>query len=691
MWTLGRGPAVGRLPPSSAHLGSVVGLLLLDSNLQAQMWGLELLLELLKSQVSAEYITQLEAFVPVLCAKATAFLSRSPSAPKDADEEHGASAVAATSLRLLLEHLRLCLRISYVSRHLDSITYAVLGIIEAEGTSTGVKYDTIRDAVASGEPPAAPALVSKPSIGARVGASSPGLAAILVYQELGHMTRDAAEGKKVLDFLLRFLDERPQRWEGGPALDLGLGSMRDACSAEHQRYLLASALLCHVGTLSPLSSRQRAIVLAEAMKDADALDQGMVAPALLMALQELPPALASAANGAPGWGTPSWQEDLTQLENAALEATETLARRIGGRPQLTAVLAAAMGRLGPPSPRASATLRCCAAAAAAYATLDSHAPGSPVTSHLSNVLLKSTLNVCLQWGHEQRVLAHTVLQRALVGTPKGAYHQQVELVLSSLWHEAALLDNTPACYVAMCGTFDGLLGAAAEPQALLRACQFVLALQADAATPQGGYRLGSASPAQRAAVLALCAAMWTRLAERLACPDLLRLQPSGLAHLPSLKFSSKGLEIGGANAAETDFTPVDEGRAAAAQVELPADAQQVLGGVSDFKRLHGGELEKAFVALPVASIQPSITLSAPGKEEEGQRHSAQALRLLAAFAAEGKGGKAGGDGPGVVAVAAEKPAVAGGVEEAEVQQKGETKSLEDVLARVEAAVRVSAR
>jgi hypothetical protein len=60
--------------------------------------------------------------------------------------------------------------------------------------------------------------------------------------------QDAAEGKKVLEFLMRYLDGSGSSWLGGPVLEAGMGIMRQACAEEHQRYMLYSSLMRHVAT-----------------------------------------------------------------------------------------------------------------------------------------------------------------------------------------------------------------------------------------------------------------------------------------------------------------------------------------------------------------------------------------------------------------------------------------------------------
>jgi hypothetical protein len=64
--------------------------------------------------------------------------------------------------------------------------------------------------------------------------------------------QDAADGRRVVECLLRYLDEN-RLWARAGAADAHLAVLRQACAEEHQRYLLFSALLRHVAAdgLSP--------------------------------------------------------------------------------------------------------------------------------------------------------------------------------------------------------------------------------------------------------------------------------------------------------------------------------------------------------------------------------------------------------------------------------------------------------
>ena len=106
--------------------------------------------------------------------------------------------------------------------------------------------------------------------------------------------QDAAEGKKVLEFVMRFLD-RQHRWLGSPVAGTSIAVLQAACEQEHQRYLLFSTLLRHVAVAEQLSPAERAAVLQLAVQESGQLEPGLAAPALLLALRELPAVIATHA------------------------------------------------------------------------------------------------------------------------------------------------------------------------------------------------------------------------------------------------------------------------------------------------------------------------------------------------------------------------------------------------------------
>lgn len=175
-----------------------------------------------RPQHTSDYVPQLEAFVPLLCANAKPHATvqrllslpaaeggsptkggpkqrRSASAGMAAEMEEAEAwnGLRASCLRALLEHLRFCARLSYVSYHLHTITFAVLECVEASGQGAPAgRYTSPRALLESaggsaGRDAALASMqgLSRGSISHAVAASPPDVAALLVFEELAHMTR----------------------------------------------------------------------------------------------------------------------------------------------------------------------------------------------------------------------------------------------------------------------------------------------------------------------------------------------------------------------------------------------------------------------------------------------------------------------------------------------------------------------
>lgn len=149
----------------------------------------------------------------------------------------------------------------------------------------------------------------------------------------------------------------------------------------------------------------------------------------------------------------------------------------------------------------------------------------------------------MSWGPQQRLLAHQLLLQLLPMAADGLKEHQAALLLSAVWHGAALGSNGPAAFVAMDCLLRTLLGSA-PAAALLQAVRMLAALQlellqadagsaAGAATPAAdglvatvgadGSRLAALSPAQGCALLCMCGSALSALAAQLGQPALQRL------------------------------------------------------------------------------------------------------------------------------------------------------------------------
>jgi hypothetical protein len=197
------------------HLGSVVGLLLSHPSPALRKLGVDLLIDFIKCQQTSDYVPQLEAFVPLLCTNAKpqaaagpAGAASAPASPRRTRsassalaavvaEEEAWAQLRAACLRALLEHLRFCARLSYVSYHLHTITFAVLECVDASAQAMqGRQYSSPRALLQQGVNPVES--FSRGSISHVVAASPPDVAALLVFEELAHMTRVRGDVDRVV-------------------------------------------------------------------------------------------------------------------------------------------------------------------------------------------------------------------------------------------------------------------------------------------------------------------------------------------------------------------------------------------------------------------------------------------------------------------------------------------------------------
>lgn len=409
------GPATS---PKTLHLGSVIGTLLSNPAPQPRCLGCQLLVEFLKLQDDGSYLDELEAFIP--------FLTRDANLKKTGSKEEE---VVANSLRALLEHFRFCTRIGHVSQHLDLVTDAVLDTLEATSAGRLPPARGSRDMRAALEAGINPMALRQMSIGVLVGTSPPGVAAQLVYEEMGHSTKDAIEGRRLLQFLMQYLDAVPSRWLGGPALATGLESFRRASDDQDQRYVVFSTLVRHAGRATALPPDARAAVISQALQDALALNPVLLPAALMLIIQEV---MRSTANSNLESGSGG------EVQTAALHAVRQLSCRLGQSMQLAGVLSAVLSQL-PRNERGGALgLLCCAAAAEA---LHQNKPVHDLvvqqkqSAQVSSMLVRSLLDVCMTRSATQRVLAHKTL--TLLFSQPGCIIKadDISSVLSAVWHE----------------------------------------------------------------------------------------------------------------------------------------------------------------------------------------------------------------------------------------------------------------
>eukprot|EP00889_Picochlorum_renovo_P008445 jgi/Picre1/35475/NNA_002937.t1 len=333
----------------TSHLESVVGVLLSDKSTLVQSWGIELLLHMIKIQDSAEFIIKLDNFVPLVCRLAV---------PTSAGRDDAmAESVSAVALQCLLEHLRLCSRISYAARHMDMITTSALKIIDAEGDAAITAYQAskvLKDDVNS-------LAMSRLSIGARIGASTPCQAAILIFKEIGAVTLDSVESRNVTEYWIDFMEKKPSRWSGGAALEVGLGVLRDSCTLDHQVYALSCSLLRHLASLKADAGEvQKKALLHVTLSQAQLLRSTDSAALLLLMIRIMGPIFSEKDIGR---DTVQYTMHQAGWRSAVYDAVCTLAKQTHSRCQVASVIEAALSHMDNES---VGTLWLCEAAGSTY-------------------------------------------------------------------------------------------------------------------------------------------------------------------------------------------------------------------------------------------------------------------------------------------------------------------------------------
>lgn len=548
--------------------------------------------------------------------------------------------------------------------------------------------------------------------------------------------QDAAEGKKVLEFVMRFLDQE-RRWLGSPVLETSMAVLQAACQQEHQRYLLFSSLMRHVAAAPSLMLRERAAVLRLAVHESRQLEQALAAPALLLALRELPAVIAShgdtpAADVPPmpsllpatpprpasrSPAQPGAQQELqlaeltaaghaeggggdVSLQAQVLEAVGQLAARVQDSTQLLEVVSGTLGKLRGSAPISTAALQCCVAAGQAVQSAappqvraglcaiietrspapqqawthlcSSWAPHRPNQSYLSaaphsqpwlllclpelqmseaalgaphtfpSLLLRELAGIAAGWQMQQRLLAHKLMLQMLPVAVDGLKEQQAAMLLSAVWHAAALEANQPAAFVALEQTLRALL-AAAPASSLSQVLKLVAALQLEVLGASGGPaggRLAQLSAAQSCAVLCVCSSVLQALAAQLGQPAVQQLavpgcgsalqqlavvQPHGLV-LSGVMVDGHGPEAASRQqqqfwqgpAVTLTFSAEEQQQAAAFLASwrqgsnpaiLEAALAAALATVPLFKQ-QGSVAAGSFHAMPVAALLPRLLVGA---------------------------------------------------------------------------------
>ena len=515
-------PAVSKLSPKDAHQGSVVGVLLSDSDMGVRRWGIELLLQILKLQDSAEFILQLDAFVPMVCKLATTALSPLT------DGADLANVVSATALQALLEHLRLCSRISYAARHLDVITDAVLSIIDNEGEAAVEAYEVSKTMDIS-----TPMQMSRFSIGARIGASTPCQAAVLIYKELGTFTQDKVEGRNVAGYWLEFMERKPSRWQGGAALDVGLGVLRDCCTQDHQQYMLASVLLRHAATSRNGTDSNRIAVMSQAVQQISYLGPTSTAALLLLAIELMSDAFSDTEIMQLKSNPPSaW---LSKVH----DAVGTMAKKTGSRFQVSSAIEVALGNFDPGSNSRSklCLLYLCEAAAGAYLEI----PQEPAQDcNVTESMVHSISNLSRNNDEDEALMVITmmkglhIMKLTFEATYPGSVTSArcVRAIASLIGQALYTKCTTPDILVNIQGVFRAMTETSLQLEGKRIACGIAAALsQIISRHLQDSAATSILEASKMLAAAFILSGMWESLSSMLVNSSLTELKPKHLERL----------------------------------------------------------------------------------------------------------------------------------------------------------------
>jgi len=428
----------------TSHLESVVGVLLSDKSTLVQSWGIELLLHMIKIQDSAEFIIKLDNFVPLVCRLAV---------PTSAGRDDAmAESVSAVALQCLLEHLRLCSRISYAARHMDMITTSALKIIDAEGDAAITAYQAskvLKDDVNS-------LAMSRLSIGARIGASTPCQAAILIFKEIGAVTLDSVESRNVTEYWIDFMEKKPSRWSGGAALEVGLGVLRDSCTLDHQVYALSCSLLRHLASLKADAGEvQKKALLHVTLSQAQLLRSTDSAALLLLMIRIMGPIFSEKDIGR---DTVQYTMHQAGWRSAVYDAVCTLAKQTHSRCQVASVIEAALSHMDNES---VGTLWLCEAAGSTYLDI-------PVDSaddcNVTETMVTSMQSICSPLDSSSDTMKVSImkclgiLRHTFEAAPPSSLTSTrcVRALMSFLWTLLGSPCATPGIFVALQSVFRAL-------------------------------------------------------------------------------------------------------------------------------------------------------------------------------------------------------------------------------------------
>eukprot|EP00890_Picochlorum_soloecismus_P000223 jgi/Picsp_1/1200/NSC_04681-R1_cyclin-like protein len=558
--------------------GSVVGALLSSSDLHAQKWGIDLLLSMIKIQDSAEFVVQLDALVPLVCKIAVPTRDTYPAGQQTGDKIQLMNTVSAAALQALLEHLKLCSRISYAERHLDKITNTVLEIIDSEGEESVRAYEISRQ-VSSKEHAT---LIPNLTIGARIGSSPPYQAAVLILKEIGAFTQDSVEGRNVTMYWLEFIEQNPSRWQGSAALEIGLRILRDSCNMEHQRYMLASILARHLVWSSSQSTENKAALINIVLDEASFLGPTSAASLLLLVMELMvgqfnvdqvietaqvhgvPPSLLGLEDNA---GPKPWIVSVH-------DAVAILATKTNSRLQISSTIETALSHLETKAPLIALFL--CEAAATAYLNIPAgYSPECNVTESMVNafhdIIPNTSDGKSIDVERYKMEKSLNILRLTFEATSPGSLTSSrcAMALMALLWKMLHSPCATPNIFVSIQGVYRALTETKLTQEGKHVAASFLVALNEEIARAVSGKPsafFASAGPVQITAAAYIANGMWECLniilmgdqSSTLANlkPDIpfhllsddqdqpLELGPIGMAHIPENQISRADLIFG---------------------------------------------------------------------------------------------------------------------------------------------------
>ncbi|BDA44648.1 probable protein SEMI-ROLLED LEAF 2 at N-terminal half [Coccomyxa sp. Obi] len=613
----------GRLSfrPGSA-LSSVVGTLLQSPFAEIRTLGARLLAAFLHIQAGLDYAQPLQTFVPLLCEN----LPRDNCAPFASLKGQGSSKQASSnltvaSLATLQEYIPFSSRTSTSSAALEKPSQQVLEYLEAEAPSWSPP---------KGEPDALEDRQNGPGVDA----------AIQYVMEFLKLSQDPVEGRRIIAFMLRHLDER-QLWTSKPQFAAAaISLLEEVCHKEAQDFMLFSAVLQHLHAEPPPSAQAQAALLQHSRGQAGRLQSFFAIPALIACLKELPGVMQPIENNNVFPYSPKPDMPPTEgMSGVCLGLVHQLASSVANSTHVLESIGGISARYLADDNAAEQATDCFMAAIRGVSKDCGSVVGPIFPKPLAQLLAAAMAARGRPVAH--RLKAHS-LGAAAAALVEGHLRDGHQLLLwSAAWTEVAAGDNTPALFATL-DTFLAALVRLASPDALIAALRWTLSLREASLQDDGAGHLAPAGPAQRLTLLFLYNALVARLAAAAVAPKLSALLlPLVASECPHLQLTKAGLH---AEDALARYTAADDEAAAAVLATLRS---QEGGNAGDLAAVAASSLELSpclrgshlSARLPEELQKPfqPLPFDVRGREtgeDPGPDSAELAARLNAIFAAE---------------------------------------------------------